>query len=217
MPNKPIRVLLVDDHAVVRNGVRLMLSTAQDIAVTGEAENAEAAMRLARQQAFDVALLDIALPGTSGLDLLKRLRAAQPALAVLMLSMYAEEAYAIRALKLGAAGYLTKSHSGDAMIAAVRKVAAGGKYISAATADQLADQLADNLGGGRVVPHEALSDRELEVLKLLASGQSLVKIGDVLHLSPKTVSTHRTHILEKMGMRSNAELVRYMLENGLLT
>ncbi|OOG55383.1 response regulator transcription factor [Polaromonas sp. C04] len=213
MQNKPIKVLLVDDHAVVRNGVRLILSAAQDIEVTGEAENAEAAMRLLRQQAFDVALLDIALPGVSGLDLLRRLRAAQPALAVLMLSMYAEEAYAVRALKLGAAGYLTKSHSGDAMIAAVRKVAAGGKYISAA----VADKLADNLGGGRMAPHEALSDRELEVLNLLASGQSLVKIGDVLHLSPKTVSTHRTHILEKMGMSSNAELIRYMLENGLLT
>ena len=213
MQNKPIKVLLVDDHAVVRNGVRLILSAAQDIEVTGEAENAEAAMRLLRQQAFDVALLDIALPGVSGLDLLRRLRAAQPALAVLMLSMYAEEAYAVRALKLGAAGYLTKSHSGDAMIAAVRKVAAGGKYISAA----VADKLADNLGGGRMAPHEALSDRELEVLNLLASGQSLVKIGDVLHVSPKTVSTHRTRILEKMGMSSNAELVRYMLENGLLT
>lgn len=213
MQNKPIKVLLVDDHAVVRNGVRLILSAAQDIEVTGEAENAEAAMRLVRQQAFDVALLDIALPGVSGLDLLRRLRAAQPALAVLMLSMYAEEAYAVRALKLGAAGYLTKSHSGDAMIAAVRKVAAGGKYISTA----VADKLADNLGGGQMAPHEALSDRELEVLNLLVSGQSLVKIGDVLHLSPKTVSTHRTHILEKMGMSSNAELVRYMLENGLLT
>lgn len=213
MQNKPIKVLLVDDHAVVRNGVRLILSAAQDIVVTGEAENAEAAMRLVRQQAFDVALLDIALPGVSGLELLRRLRAAQPALAVLMLSMYAEEAYAVRALKLGAAGYLTKSHSGDAMIAAVRKVAAGGKYISTA----VADKLADNLGGGQMAPHEALSDRELEVLKLLVSGQSLVKIGDVLHLSPKTVSTHRTHILEKMGMSSNAELIRYMLENGLLT
>ena len=213
MQNKPIMVLLVDDHAVVRNGVRMILSAAQDIEVTGEAENAEAAMRLVRQQAFDVALLDIALPGVSGLDLLRRLRAAQPALAVLMLSMYAEEAYAVRALKLGAAGYLTKSHSGDAMIAAVRKVAAGGKYISTA----VADKLADNLGGGQMAPHEALSDRELEVLNLLVSGQSLVKIGDVLHLSPKTVSTHRTHILEKMGMSSNAELVRYMLENGLLT
>ncbi|QDL37313.1 response regulator transcription factor [Rhodoferax sediminis] len=213
MQNKPIKVLLVDDHAVVRNGVRLILSAAQDIEVTGEAESAEVAMRLVRQQAFDVALLDIALPGVSGLDLLRRLRAAQPALAVLMLSMYAEEAYAVRALKLGAAGYLTKSHSGDAMIAAVRKVAAGGKYISTA----VADKLADNLGGGQMAPHEALSDRELEVLNLLVSGQSLVKIGDVLHLSPKTVSTHRTHILEKMGMSSNAELVRYMLENGLLT
>ncbi|MDY7547015.1 response regulator transcription factor [Glaciimonas sp. CA11.2] len=212
MLNKKIKVLLVDDHAVVRNGVRLMLSVAQDILVMGEAETAEQAARLVRKQEFDVALVDIALAGQSGLDLLKRLRVEKPTLAVLILSMYSEEVYAVRALKLGAAGYLTKSNSATTMIEAVRKAATGGKYLSPA----LVERLANMIGNDRVIPHEALSDRELEVLKLLALGESLVNIAKKLHLSPKTVTTHRTHILEKMGMSSNTALVRYALENGLL-
>ncbi|MEB0011137.1 response regulator transcription factor [Glaciimonas sp. Gout2] len=212
MLNKKIQVLLVDDHAVVRNGVRLMLSVAQDILVMGEAETAEQAARLVRKQEFDVALVDIALAGQSGLDLLKRLRVEKPTLAVLILSMYSEEVYAVRALKLGAAGYLTKSNSATTMIEAVRKAATGGKYLSPA----LVERLANMIGNDRVIPHEALSDRELEVLKLLALGESLVNIAKKLHLSPKTVTTHRTHILEKMGMSSNTALVRYALENGLL-
>ncbi|MGZ9712207.1 response regulator [Glaciimonas sp. GNP009] len=212
MLNKKIKVLLVDDHAVVRNGVRLMLSVAQDILVMGEAETAEQAARMVRKQEFDVALVDIALAGQSGLDLLKRLRVEKPTLAVLILSMYSEEVYAVRALKLGAAGYLTKSNSATTMIEAVRKAATGGKYLSPA----LVERLANMIGNDRVIPHEALSDRELEVLKLLALGESLVNIAKKLHLSPKTVTTHRTHILEKMGMSSNTALVRYALENGLL-
>ena len=212
MLNKKIKVLLVDDHAVVRNGVRLMLSVAQDILVMGEAETAEQAARLVRKQEFDVALVDIALAGQSGLDLLKRLRVEKPTLAVLILSMYSEEVYAVRALKLGAAGYLTKSNSATTMIEAVRKAATGGKYLSPA----LVERLENMIGNDRVIPHEALSDRELEVLKLLALGESLVNIAKKLHLSPKTVTTHRTHILEKMGMSSNTALVRYALENGLL-
>ncbi|KAF3997848.1 response regulator [Glaciimonas immobilis] len=212
MLNKKIKVLLVDDHAVVRNGVRLMLSGATDIVVTGEAETAEQASRLVRKQEFDVALLDIALAGHSGLDLLKRLRVERPSLAVLILSMYSEEVYAVRALKLGAAGYLTKSNFATTMIEAIRKAASGGKYLS----PKLVEQLANMIGSDRVIPHEALSDRELEVLKLLALGESLVNIAKKLHLSPKTVTTHRTHILGKMGMSSNTALVRYALENGLL-
>ncbi|QRX83481.1 response regulator transcription factor [Glaciimonas sp. PAMC28666] len=212
MQNKKIRVLLVDDHAVVRNGVRLMLSVAPDILVMGEAETAEQAARLVRKQEFDVALVDIALAGQSGLDLLKRLRIEKPTLAVLILSMYSEEVYAVRALKLGAAGYLTKSNSATTMIEAVRKAATGGKYLT----PTLVERLANMIGNDRVIPHEALSDRELEVLKLLALGESLVNIAKKLHLSPKTVTTHRTHILEKMGMSSNTALVRYALENGLL-
>ncbi|MGV3653804.1 MAG: response regulator [Noviherbaspirillum sp.] len=212
MQNKKIRVLLVDDHTVVRNGVRLMLSAAQDIEVTGEAESAEEATRLVRGQDFDVALLDIALTGKSGLDLLKLLRAEKPKMAILILSMYSEEVYAVRALKLGASGYLTKSNSAATMIAAVRKAATGGKYIS----PTLVEKLANMIGNDRMTPHEALSDRELEVLKLIAAGESLVKIAQTLHLSPNTVTTYRTRILEKMGLSSNTELARYALENGLL-
>ena len=212
MPNKKIRVLLVGGHTVVRNGVRLMLSAAQDIEVTGEAESAEEATRLVRGQDFDVALLDIALTGKSGLDLLKLLRAEKPKMAILILSMYSEEVYAVRALKLGASGYLTKSNSAATMIAAVRKAATGGKYIS----PTLVEKLANMIGNDRMTPHEALSDRELEVLKLIAAGESLVKIAQTLHLSPNTVTTYRTRILEKMGLSSNTELARYALENGLL-
>lgn len=212
--DKAIRVLLVDDHTVARNGVRLMLSEAQDIEVASEAESAEEAMRLLRSEAFDVALLDIALPGKNGLELLKQLRMEKPKMAVLVLSMYSEEVYAIRALKLGASGYLTKNNPAATMIDAVRKVAAGGKYISPALVDKLADMVGSESEGR--MPHEILSDRELEILKLIASGESLVQIGLMLHLSPKTITTYRTRILEKMELTSNAELARYARANGLL-
>jgi DNA-binding NarL/FixJ family response regulator len=207
-----IKVLLVDDHTVVRNGVRLMLSSASEIRVTGEAETAQDALRLVREQDFDVALVDIALPGKNGLELLKSLRVAQPKLAVLILSTYSEEIYAIRALKLGAAGYLTKDSPTATLVAAVRKAAAGGKYVSPALTEKFATMMGSQATGSI----EALSNRELEVMKLLAKGESLVAIGEILHLSPKTVTTYRARILEKMGLSSNAELARYAIENGLL-
>jgi len=208
-----IKVLLVDDHTVVRNGVRLMLSSAEDIEVAAEATSAAEAIRTISTQRFDVALIDIALPGENGLDLLKRLQTTHPGLAVLILSTYAEEIYAMRALKLGAAGYLTKDSSAAMLIGAVRKASTGGKYVSSS----LAERFATAIGGKSGCTHEMLSDRELEVLKLLALGESLVAIGDRLHLSPKTVSTYRARILEKMGLCSNAELTRYALENGLVS
>jgi DNA-binding NarL/FixJ family response regulator len=207
-----IKVLLIDDHAVVRDGMRLMLSSASDIEVVGEAETAQEGLRIVGEQHFDVVLVDINLPDKSGLELLKLLREKRPALAVLILSMYAEEIYAVRALKHGAAGYLTKSCTAAMVVAAVRKVAAGGKYVSAA----MADKLAGMIGGGSICSHEVLSDRELEVLRLVAIGESLVRIAEALHLSPSTVTTYRARILEKMGMKSNAELTRYAFENGLL-
>ncbi len=207
-----INVLLVDDHAVVRNGVRLMLGTADDIDVGGEAETAHDALRLVRERDFDVALVDIALPGKSGLELLKQLRAEQPKLAVVILSMYSEEVYAVRALKHGAAGYLNKNSSAAALVMAVRKAAAGGKHVSRA----LAEKLVNMLGGASKMPHESLSDRELDVLKLLAAGESLVKIAERLHLSASTVTTYRARILQKTSMKSNVELARYALESGLL-
>jgi DNA-binding NarL/FixJ family response regulator len=208
----PIRVLLVDDHAVVRDGMRLMLSSAADIEVAGEAETAQQAMRLSAEQHFDVALVDINLPDKSGLDLLRTFREERPKLRTLMLSMYSEEIYGMRALKHGAAGYLTKSCTAAMAVAAVRKAAAGGKYVSPA----MADKLAGMIQGGAVGSHEVLSDRELEVLRLVAVGESLVRIAGKLHLSPSTVTTYRARILEKMGMRCNAELTRYAFENGLL-
>ena len=213
MIDDKIKVLLVDDHSIVRNGVRRMLETADDIAVTGEAETAQAAKRLVREKDFDVALIDIGLPDKSGLQLLKLVRTAKPKLAVLMLSMHSVEAYALRAIKHGAAGYLTKDISAVTLVAAVRNAAAGGKHIS----PELAEKLVNVIGRGDTAPHEALSDRELEVLKLLASGERLVRIAEILHLSPSTVTTYRTRILEKTGMDSNAKLARYALENGLLT
>ena len=204
--------MLVDDHAIARNGVRLMLGTADDICVAGEADNAQAGLQLAQSEHFDVALVDITMPGMNGLDLLRQLRAARPRLAVLMLSTYAEEIYAVRALKLGAAGYLTKDAPTNVLVAAVRKVATGGKHVSPA----MLDKLASLIGGGGVSTHESLSNRELEVFKQIAAGESLVQVGKALHLSPNTVTTYRARILEKMGMSSNAELTRYALENGII-
>lgn len=216
MANDKIRILLVDDHEVVRNGVRLMLSSANDIAIEGEAGSAQEALRVAREQTFDVALIDIAMPGKNGLELLRLLHAEHPGLAVLILSTYSEEVYAVRALKLGASGYLTKDSPAAVLVTAVRKVAAGGKYLSPELAEKLASMIGGTTGGAGMSSHEALSNRELEVLKMIAAGESLVKIADTLHLSPNTVTTYRTRILQKMGMSSNAELTRYAIENGLL-
>lgn len=213
MIDQKIRVLLVDDHSIVRNGVRRMLETASEIDVAGEAETAQDAMRLVRQNDFDVALVDIGLPDKSGLQLLKSMHAEKPKLAVLMLSMHSIEAYALRAIKLGAAGYLTKDISAATLVAAVRKAALGGKHVS----PELAEKLINAIGRGDLPPHEALSDRELEVLKLLAAGERIVRIAEILHLSPSTVTTYRARILEKTGLDSNAKLARYALENGLLT
>ena len=212
MADKWIRVLLVDDHAMVRSGVRLMLEAVDDIRVTGQAEDAHQAMRLVRENDFDVALVDIALPGKNGLELLKMLRAEKPKLAVLMLSTYAEQVYAVRALKHGAAGYLTKNSATETLIAAVRTAAAGRKHIGSGVGERLANLML----GSAVASHESLSARELEVLKLIAAGESLVDIGKTLHLSPSTVTTYRTRILEKTEASGNARLAIYASENGLL-
>ena len=189
-----------------------MLASAKDINVANEAESADQALQLVRAERFDVVLLDIAMPDKNGLELLKTLRIEKPRLAVLILSMYSEEMYALRALKLGAAGYLPKNSPGPTLINAVRKAAAGGKYISAGIADQLARMLA----GDAVAEHDALSDRELEVLKLLAGGESTTGIADALSLSSSTVATYRTRICDKLKLKNNADLTRYALVNGLL-
>lgn len=213
MPLDPISVLLVDDHAIARNGVRLMLGTAGDIAVAGEAGDARQALELVRERAFDVALLDITMPGMSGLDLLRHLHQLRPGMAALMLSTYSEEIYAVRALRLGAAGYLTKDAPTHVLVDAVRRAAAGRKYVSPALVDKLASMVSGEVSASG---HETLSNRELEVFKLIARGEPLVQIGERLHLSPNTVTTYRSRILEKMGLGSNAELTRYALEYGLI-
>jgi DNA-binding NarL/FixJ family response regulator len=209
----PIEVLLVDDHAIARNGVKLMLGTCGDIVVRGEAANAREALALLRERRFDVALFDIAMPGRGGLDLLKQARAEWPRMAVLILSTYAEDIYAVRALKLGAAGYLTKDVPTAVLADAVRKAAAGGRHVSAA----LVEKLAMLIGGhGGLAGHEQLSNREMDVFRMIAAGDSLVHIGETLHLSPNTVTTYRARILEKMGLASNAELTRYAIEHGII-
>lgn len=212
MSTKQIRVILVDDHVIVRNGVRLMLSEADDIVVAAEAATAQQALQLIHADEFDVALVDIAMPDKNGLELLKQLRSERPRLTVLILSTYSEEIYAVRALKLGAAGYLTKDSSGSTLIAAVRKAAAGGRHVSPALTEKLAVMVGKPIGE----THDILSNRELEVMKLIASGESLVSIAESLHLSPHTVTTYRARILDKMGFGSNAELTRYAIENGLV-
>jgi DNA-binding NarL/FixJ family response regulator len=212
MTDNKIRILLVDDHIVVRNGIQLILRRAEDMEVLAEAGTAQEAMRLAREQDFDVALVDIALPGKSGLDLIKLLKAERPRMAVLCLSMYSEEVYAVRALKLGAAGYLTKNSPTQTIFSAIRKAASGGKHISA----DLVERFASMFDEGPVTSHEALTNRELEVLKLIAAGTSLVKIAEILHVSPNTVTTYRARILHKTGLSSNVELARYALDAGVL-
>ncbi len=207
-----IRVMLVDDHAIARAGIRLMLETASDIRIVFEAASVAEALDGLAACSVDVVIADISMPGRSGLDFLRAAGEQHAHPAVLMLSTHPEDAYAIRALKHGAAGYLTKDVSIGDLILAVRRVAAGGKYFTSALGERLVTQLQ----GGVVSGHEALSKRELEVLIRLANGQTVTNIGDALFLSPKTISTYRTRILEKLGAATNAELTRYAMEEGLI-
>ena len=179
MTTKKIKVLLVDDHSIVRNGIRMMIDTVDDIEVTGEAASAIEALSIMQQKSFDIALLDIELPDSSGLDLLKILRKKYPKLIILMLSIYSEEIYATRALKYGASGYMSKDCSIETLVTAIRKAAAGGRYVS----PELSEAFATAIGHKKISSHTDLSDRELEVLKQLAKGTSLVNIATKLHLS----------------------------------
>ena len=202
-----IRVLLADDHKIVREGLKRILAAQPDLQVAGEAASGDEALALVKENDYDVAVLDMSMPGLSGMDLIKRLRIERPALRLLVLSMHGEQQYAARVLKAGAAGYLGKDSAGESLVGAIRKVAAGGVHISEAAAASLVQ--------ARHAPHEALSDREFEVLRLLVEGLGPTEIGEKLHLSVKTVSTHKTRILEKLGVGSTAELVRYALDNKL--
>jgi len=208
-----IRVLIVDDHAIVRRGLRELLSDEFRGAAFGEASTAQQALEQLGKQKWDVALLDITLPGRSGLDLLKEFKAARPRLPVLVLSVHPEDQFALRALKAGAEGYLTKESAPEELVKAIRKILAGGRYVSPTLAEKLA--LGVRKDSTRA-PHETLSDREYEIMCCIASGKTVTEIAGELSLSPKTISTYRARILEKLGVRNSAEIVQYATQNNLL-
>jgi DNA-binding NarL/FixJ family response regulator len=207
-----IRVLLADDHALVRTGLKELLRRTGDIEVTGEAVNGQDLLTVARKGGFDVLVLDMSMPGRSGIELLKLVRAEQPKLRVLVLSMHSEKQYAVRALKAGAAGYLTKEHAADELISAIRRIAAGGAYVSPETAERL---VLDSSSGPRDSAHARLSDREFEIFRMIVAGRAITVIASELNLSVKTISTHKGRILQKMGLSSQADLVRYAVEHDL--
>jgi DNA-binding NarL/FixJ family response regulator len=208
-----IRVLLVDDHAIVRAGLRAILDPLPNIQVVAEAADAPAAMSQLFRCTIDLVLLDIGLPGRSGVELLKQIKASWPKLPVLILSNYPEDQYAVRVFKQGAAGYLTKETAPERLAEAIRRVAQGGRFITETVADRLIDSVA---GDSERAPHESLSDREFEVFKQIAAGRSLTEIADTHNVSVKTVSTQRARILEKTGLATNADITRYALAHRLV-
>lgn len=208
-----IRALIADDHAIVRRGLKEILMRELETVTCGEAENAQEALAQVRAQDWDIVILDITMPGPSGLDVLKDLKSVRPKLPVLVLSMHPEDQYGKRVLKAGASGYMNKESAPEELIKAIRKVLAGGHYVSPVLAETLAASL--NQDGGRPV-HETLSDREFEVLRKLASGKTVGQIAADLRLSVTTVSTYRARMLEKMNMSTTAELMHYALRNKLI-
>ena len=208
-----IRVLIADDHAIVREGLKQILADTKDIVVAGDAENGVSAIKLARKGKCDVLLLDISMPDRSGIEVLKQVKKEAPDIAVLMLSMHREDQYAIRALRAGASGYLNKQSAPAELVNAIRQVAAGQKYISPALAQDLANHVGDD---HEVPPHETLSDREYQTLIMIASGKAVSDIALELSLSVKTISMYRSRLLQKMKLRHNAELTHYAIKNHLL-
>ena len=208
-----IQVLIADDHAILRRGLAQIISEAGDMEVCAEAESGAQTVKLARENAVDVVLLDITMPDRNGLDTLKQLKKEKPKLSVLMLSMHPEETYALRAIKAGASGYLNKQSAPAQLVTAIRQVAGGRRYISPAVAEELAGTIAD---GSDRPAHATLSDREYETMRLIASGKTLTEIAEEMHLSVKTVSVYRARVLQKMQLKNNAELTHYALKEQLV-
>ena len=208
-----IKILIADDHPIVRQGFKQVLSETADLVVADEAGNGQEVLALVARKDYDVILLDISMPGKNGLEVLKELRMTNTKIPVLILSIYPEEQYAIRALKAGASGYLTKASAPEELISAIRKVSRGGKYISSSLAEKIAYELD---GDAEKAPHDTLSDREYQILLMIASGKTVSDIADEMCLSVKTVSTYRSRILEKMKMKNNAELTTYAIRNKLV-
>ena len=207
-----MRILITDDHALVRQGLKLILADHFKKAVFGEARNATEALEAVWKHKWDVVLLDITMPGRNGLEVLKEIKRSKPKLPVLVLSMHPEDQFAVRLLKAGAAGYLTKESAGEELAGAIKKVLSGGRYISPSLAERMASYLDIDV---QKPPHERLSDREFLILRMIASGKQVSQIAKDLSLSVATVSTYRARILEKMDMKNNAELTRYAIEKGL--
>lgn len=208
-----IRVLVVDDHAILRHGLNKILADTDDITVIGEAETGAQAMKLLREIQCDVVLLDISLPDRHGIEVLKLIKQERPKLPVLILSMHTEREFAVRALKAGASGYLTKRSAPTQLVGAIRQVASGRKYLTPSIAEEVADAIAD---GPERPAHELLSNREYQTLCLIASGKTLSSIAAELSLSPKTISVYRSRVLEKLRLRNNSDITRYAIKNQLV-
>ena len=208
-----IKILIVDDHAIVREGLNRIIQSEQDMHVAGMAKDGSEVIRLMLENDVDIVVLDISMPGKSGLDLIKDVKQVQPLVKILMLSMYPEERFAMRSIKAGASGYLTKEMAPEEIVNAIRTIHSGRKYITSALADMIAEELQNP---SEKVPHELLSDREFEVLCMLAVGKPVVEIAAMLSLSESTVSTYRMRILQKMGLKTNSDIIHYGIEHGLV-
>lgn len=207
-----IRIVLADDHAIVREGLKRIVSDAREFEVAGEAADGNEVLHLVRERDFEVLVLDLSMPGRSGMELIRMVKAEKPRLRILVLSMHQESQYAVRAIKSGASGYLTKESAPAQLEQAIRKIAAGGAYITAEVAEQLA---LGAMPGADGPPHESLTDREFEVFRLLVEGVAVSDIAARLHLSVKTVSTHKSNLMHKLGLANQSELVRYAMKHGL--
>jgi DNA-binding NarL/FixJ family response regulator len=207
-----VRIVLADDHAIVREGLKRIVGDVQDFQVIGEAADGTEVMKAVRELEFDVLVLDLSMPGRSGMELIKLVKAEKPKLRILVLSMHQEMQYAVRAIKSGASGYLTKETAPAQLEQAIRKISTGGAFISAEVAEQLA---LGAMPGGERLPHQSLSDREFEVFRMLVAGEGVTEIAAKLNLSVKTVSTHKANLMQKLGLSNQTELVRYAIKNGL--
>jgi DNA-binding NarL/FixJ family response regulator len=208
-----LRILIADDHPIVRQGLGQLIAKTTDMVVADEASNGLEVLTKARASHYDVVLLDISMPGLHGLDIIRQLKKESPRLPILILSMHSEEQYAVRAFRAGASGYLTKQSAPDELLAAIRKVSMGGKYVSSSLAEKLASDL--EIGTGKL-PHETLSNREYQVMLMIAAGKTVAEIAEELSLSVQTISTYRSRILQKMQIKNNVELANYVIRKQLL-
>lgn len=209
-----VRLVIADDHTIMREGLKRILNGAENIEVVGEAVNGFEVLAKVREGGFDLLLLDLSMPGRSGIELIRQIKSEAPKLPILVLTMHEEEQYAVRTIRAGARGYLTKESAGTQLLSAIARVASGRPYISAEVAEQLALEIMEPHDS---LPHERLSNRELEVFKLLVHGKSITEIAESLHLSVKTISTHKTRMLQKMHMHSLAELVQYAVAQNMIS